>query len=308
MRQFSSFLLPGSKVLIAFLLWVLFFSPQKVSAAVVINEFQVDPSGVSQWVEIYNTGPDSQDISGWIIDDNGGTEKYIVPSSTVLGANFCLSFSSGSFNWNTSSADSVRLLNGGTVIDEYAYSSSPGGGVSFGRNPDGTGSFSTFSSPTRDGLNSNGSACVAPTPTPTSTSTPTPTATLTPTNTPTPTKTPTPTLTPTGTPTNTPTKTPTPTPTSGITASVTPSATSTPTKQSTPTPTEVLEETPEETPTVLGESVEVKMSSPSALVQNNSWKPLVISMLLVATGLAILAGLYTWKIARAKMMENPDEE
>ena len=121
---------------------------------------------------------------------------------------------------------------------------------------------------------------------------PTPTSTPTPTPTPQPTATPTPTPAPTKTPTPTPTPTPTKTPT------LTPTPTST--KQPAPTPTDILDETPEATPMVLGESVEIKTSSPSSLTQNDSWKPLVISMLLVATGLAILAGFYTWKIAREK--------
>lgn len=116
----------------------------------------------------------------------------------------------------------------------------------------------------------------------------------TPTSTPTPTPTPQATATPTPTPTPTPTKTPTPTPTP------TKQATPTPTKLPTPTPTEIPVETPEATPMVLGEAIENKTSSPSSYAQNNSWKPLVISMLLVATGLAILAGLYTWKIARER--------
>lgn len=119
-------------------------------------------------------------------------------------------------------------------------------------------------------------------PDPTSTSTPTPQNTATPTLTPTPTKTPTPTL----------TKTPTPT--------------LSPTKQSTGTPTDTPDETPEATPVVLGESVGNDSSSPSAITPNNSWKPWVISMLLVATGLAILAGFYTWKIAREKLLSKKE--
>ncbi len=112
----------------------------------------------------------------------------------------------------------------------------------------------------------------------------------TPTSTPTPTPTPQPTATPTPTPA--PTKTPTPTPTKILTP--------TPTPTPMPIPTEMPEETPVATPMVLGESVGNDSSSPSANTPNNSWKPLVISMLLVATGLAILAGLYTWKIARGR--------
>ena len=120
-----------------------------------------------------------------------------------------------------------------------------------------------------------------PSPTPTSTPTPTPQATATPTPTSSPIKTPTPT--PTKTPTPTPTKIPTPIPT--------------------PTPTELPEDTPEMAPMVLGESVE-NDSSGSSFTQNNSWRPMVISLLLVATGLAILAGFYTWKIAREKYLSD----
>lgn len=121
---------------------------------------------------------------------------------------------------------------------------------------------------------------------------PDPTPTSTPTSTPTPTPTPQATATPTPTPTKAPT---TPIPTK------TPTPTSTPTPQLTQTPTETPEAT---TSMVLGESVTSEEASSSAYMQNNSWKPFVISMLLVATGLALLAGLYTWKIAREKYVSD----
>ncbi|MEK7543358.1 MAG: hypothetical protein AAB557_00655 [Patescibacteria group bacterium] len=140
---------------------------------------------------------------------------------------------------------------------------------------------------------------------------------------PTPTFTPTPTLIPTATPqptvasTSTPTPTKTPTPTSTpkpTTPSPTPPSNAAgtfdvpPTKQPSPMPTEIPVETPEMTPIVLGISDTIEDSSPSAYTQNNSWKPLVISLLLVATGLAILAGFYTWKIAREKVMKDEEEK
>ena len=114
------------------------------------------------------------------------------------------------------------------------------------------------------------------------TSSPTPTSTITPTSTPMPTF------------TSTPTKTPTPT------------LTSTKPMSFTPTPTDEPEETPEVTPMVLGETADDE-SSPSTYTQNNSWKPIVISFLLVATGCAILAGFYTWKIAREKYFEKQSD-
>ncbi len=246
------------KVLYVFIIVVFFLLPQQVSAAVVINEFQLEPSGASQWAEILNTGPDSVNISGWFIDDNGGSEKYTIPSGSIISANTCISFQSGNFNWNTASSDSARLLNGLTVVDEYSFSESPGSGVSYGRSPDGTGSFTTFTSPTRDKVNSTGQSCLAPpTPTPTPTSTPTPTLTPTPTPTPGPTVTPTP----------TPTKTPTPTPTRTLT----------------PAPT-LIELPPESTATVLG----AKEDNPEP-EEPRPIQPFIISLLLISFGLAILS-------------------
>jgi len=127
----------------------------------------------------------------------------------------------------------------------------------------------------------------------------------TPTSTPTPTPTPQPTATPTPTPA--PTKSPTPTPTKILTPTPTPPAKQDLAPPDMPIPTEKPEETPVATPMVLGESVGNDSSSPSANTPNNSWKPLVISMLLVATGLAILSGFYTWKIARGKYLEEQSD-
>lgn len=130
-----------------------------------------------------------------------------------------------------------------------------------------------------------------------------PTLTPTPTTNPTSTSTPNPTATPMPpTATATPTKVPTPT------MIKTPTPTLTPTEQSITTPTATKDETPETTPMVLGETIESEPSSPSSFTQNNSWKPLVISLLLVATGLAILAVFYTWKIARKKFLFEKEKE
>lgn len=91
--------------------------------------------------------------------------------------------------------------------------------------------------------------------------------------TPTPTSTPTPTPTPTKTPTPTPTKTPTPSPT--------------PMKIPTPTPSSTIEPSIEPTAIILGAAEEKGEGLP--------FKPLIISFLLVAMGLAILSLLLLWK-------------
>ena len=116
-----------------------------IASDVVINEFQIDPSTL-QWVELYNNGSSSVDISGWIIDDNGSpSTKYTIADNTMLPSHTCLVFTSGNFNFNISSADSARLLAGETVLDSYAYPKSPGSNTSFLRLPDGVGEWATAS-------------------------------------------------------------------------------------------------------------------------------------------------------------------
>jgi hypothetical protein len=181
------------------------FFPSVANAKVVINEFLLKPSS-SQWIELYNKGDTDIDISGWIIDDDGSpTEKYSIVTGTILPSKKCISFQSGNFNWNTTTADKVKLLDSAQILkEEYSYSSAPLDNITIGREIDGEGELVILASSTRDILNTTGQSCLAPTPTPVPTATATPTPTLTPTPTPTKTPTPTPSKTPTPKPTTTP--------------------------------------------------------------------------------------------------------
>lgn len=233
---------------------------------VVINEFQVEPSN-TQWVELYNKGQQAVDISGWVIDDDGGTQKYIIGNNISLPSQKCLSFQSGNFNFDIASSDSARLIVNNETVDNYSYSVSPGENISFGRSVDGGDTWITFNNPSRDKLNSTGEVCLVPTPTPTPTLTPVPTSvpTSSPTN--------------TGVPAATPTTKPLPTPTLFISSTI---------KKVSPTinliisptdyPTEV-----ETTGTVLGESVE------STSVGKGKGKELPIFFLLLGSGIMFLA-------------------
>lgn len=244
-----------------------FFVHPVFAAEVVINEFQVEPSA-QQWVELYNAGSEPHDLSGWYIDDNGGSEKFTIPDGTIIAPNMYVTFDSGKFNWNTSTADSARLLQGDTVIDQYDFANSPGDGFSYGRFPDGQ--AWAVCVPSKGAVNAN---CAFPTPTPTPVPTNTPTSTPTPTAiaTPTPTRTPTPTKTPTPTPapSKTPTPTPKPTPTQAPTASVS---------------------------AVLGATDSPEIASVEADTKTKpSVKPLIISLLFVGIGCGILSLVFVWK-------------
>ncbi|MCL4418785.1 lamin tail domain-containing protein [Patescibacteria group bacterium] len=175
-------------LLVFIFLGFFFFSSIPVSAGdVVINEFLVDPDA-DQWVELYNKGTGSIDISGWFIDDSGGSEKYTIPMGTTIGSLEFKIFESRLFNLNRISADTIRLLNNSSLEDSYAYNTGPGVNKSYGRQTDGASNWVIFDSPTKGSSNNLSIPVSISTPTPTQipTSTSVPTKKSTPTYKPTP--------------------------------------------------------------------------------------------------------------------------
>lgn len=156
------------------LFFLFFLKTNKVFAdSIVINEFLAEPSS-SQWVEIYNKGPDAVDIGGWVIDDNGGTEKFTIPSETLIQSHEFKVFESSLFNFNTKTADEAKLLSAGNIIDSYSYKKSPGENKSFGRKKDGEDEWVAFENPTKGSTNNFSIPMPTETPTPTPSFTPTP--------------------------------------------------------------------------------------------------------------------------------------
>ncbi|MBA3468325.1 MAG: lamin tail domain-containing protein, partial [Herpetosiphonaceae bacterium] len=160
-------------------------APPPVVFEVRLNEFLAAPSVGQEYVELFNLGPDSADISGWQIDDvaGGGGAPKIIPANTIIppGGFWVLTFAS----FLNNSSDDVRLLDaGGVVVDSYSYSSFTVD-VSTSRWPDGSGAWVDGTPQTPNAPNL---PPAAPTPTvvPTSGPTPPPTPAITPTATPAP--------------------------------------------------------------------------------------------------------------------------
>lgn len=160
---------------LSFFLFLLILLPQKVLAGdVVINEFLVDPDS-AQWVELYNKGTIPIDIGSWFIDDDGGTQKFTIPSGTLINPSEYKIFESGFFNLNRTTADTVKLLNGMSLEDSYSYTTGPGPNKSYGRDIDGVGEWAIFNNPTKGSANNSSTPMSLPTPTPSLTPTPSPT-------------------------------------------------------------------------------------------------------------------------------------
>ncbi|MFH0979667.1 MAG: lamin tail domain-containing protein [Candidatus Roizmanbacteria bacterium] len=166
------------KILTLSLLFILFSKSCYGQNKILINEFLIDPQ--PQQVEIINTGTESTDLGGWIIDDSGGTTFYTIPQSSILYPNSCLVFS-GDFNLNKTSADTIRLINNQQLIDSFSYKTSSGSGISYFRLPDSGNSWSTGSA-SLGKFNSTGLSCfVSPSPTEAGWINPSPTITDSPT-------------------------------------------------------------------------------------------------------------------------------
>lgn len=191
----------------------LFLSDSSVYAGLFINEFSSDTEGTiadPDWVELYNSGPESVDLSLYRLRDSTTTNKLDL--SAVLEPN-----SFRAFDWSNKlnkSGDIIKLLlisNESNLIDQVSYGDSgidvnvPASGQSAGRKTDGESALIVFSFPSKESSNNSSTPAPSPTNTPTPTFTPTPS--------PKPTSTPKPTATPKPTSTPKPTATPKPLPT-----------------------------------------------------------------------------------------------
>lgn len=206
------------------LLYFFLFSPliqnEFAQSPLVINEILPHPSTGSDWVELYNLGSETMNLSGFRLEDTStGSAMRVFPTGTqVLSLGYVV-MTVGSRLTDTN--DAVNLKdNNGNLLDSYSYQIGPGIDKSFGRYPDGVNNWIIFSNPSP---NSPNLLPISPTPTSIITIIPT--------------QTPFPSVIPTSTPIDVPTQTPTviPVPTLSITPIIIPSPS--PTISSIPTST-----------------------------------------------------------------------
>lgn len=112
------------------------------SSGIVFNEINYNPDAQSdcgEWIEIYNTGNDTTDISGWRFSDNNDTHNYIFPSGSKIApegyvviagdsSKFNIYYPdcnclSGYFNFSLdNSGELLRLYNTtGRIVDSLIY-------------------------------------------------------------------------------------------------------------------------------------------------------------------------------------------
>jgi hypothetical protein len=119
---------------------------------VVINEIlpHSESPAVPQFIELYNHATNSVDVSGSILTDDPTTNKFVIPSGTVIGPAGFVSFTQSQFGFTLNGAGETLYFikpDGSRVWDAVQFGAQPNG-VSYGRWPDGANDFYAFSTNT----------------------------------------------------------------------------------------------------------------------------------------------------------------
>lgn len=96
------------------------FTEEVSVSGIWLSEFMACPSGVGEWVELYNSNLFPVDLSTWALDDGeGGSAKYTFPAGTVVAGNNLVVIEvlgRGMFN---NGGDVVELINNLNEVSDY---------------------------------------------------------------------------------------------------------------------------------------------------------------------------------------------
>lgn len=122
------------------------------AASVRINEIESsDPDGGSDWVELTNIGTAPVDLGGLQVLDSEDDHVLTIPEGTVLAAGGFHVIEEPLLSFGLGGTDAVRVLDGTTVVDTYAWEGHAE--HTYGRFPDGTGAVTTTAEATKGAPN-----------------------------------------------------------------------------------------------------------------------------------------------------------
>ncbi|HXB60623.1 MAG TPA: lamin tail domain-containing protein [Candidatus Acidoferrales bacterium] len=119
---------------------------------VVINEIlpHSENPAVPQFIELYNHSTNSVDVSGCILTDDPTTNKFVIPSGTIMGPAGFISFTQSQFGFTLNGAGETLYFikpDNSRILDAVQFGAQADG-VSYGRWPDGANDFYSFVSRT----------------------------------------------------------------------------------------------------------------------------------------------------------------
>ena len=126
---------------------------------VVINEIlpHSENPAVPQFIELYNHSTNNVNVSGCILTDDPTTNKFVIPSGTVIGPAGFVSFTQSQFGFTLNGQGETLYFikpDGTRVLDAVQFGAQANG-VSYGRWPDGANDFYAFTTSTPGTNNSS---------------------------------------------------------------------------------------------------------------------------------------------------------
>ena len=127
------------------------FTPSPLRS-VVINEIlpHSENPAVPQFIELYNHSTNSVNVSGCILTDDPTTNKFVIPSGTVIGPAGFVAFTQAQFGFTLNGAGETLYFikpDGSRILDAVQFGAQANG-VSYGRWPDGANDFYAFTTNT----------------------------------------------------------------------------------------------------------------------------------------------------------------
>ncbi len=133
-------------------------TPNDCGAAVRINEVESNQGTPGDWVELFNAGAATVDLTGYVLRDNNNASTYVLPSgSTIVAGGYLVvdeaQFGVGLGGFGLGGADAVRLFlaDGTTLVDSYMWAVHAT--TTYGRCPNGNGPFATTTVSTKGAAN-----------------------------------------------------------------------------------------------------------------------------------------------------------
>ena len=123
-----------------------------VPSVIKVNEVESSGGAPGDWVELFNTGASSVNVSGYVFKDNDDLHAYAIPAGTIIAPGGYLVLDEAAFGFGLGGNESARLFDtGGALLDTYSWTVHAT--TTYGRCPNGTGAFVTMSTVTKGTVN-----------------------------------------------------------------------------------------------------------------------------------------------------------
>lgn len=117
-----------------------------------INEVESNEGVPGDWVELFNPTSSAVDVAGLVVRDNDDAHTFTIPAGTSIAAGGYLVIDEATLGFGFGSGDSARLFDSASVlIDAFAWTAHAS--TSWGRCPNGNGSFAETVNVTRGAVN-----------------------------------------------------------------------------------------------------------------------------------------------------------